>query len=292
MSAAPHTARGEPLAAAAGTAALALSGLRVSFDRNGPPALDLAELIVPAGQRLAVIGGSGAGKTTLLRAINGLVRPEVGEIRVLGETMAAGTLGRRAFRRRIGLVFQEFNLIERASVFHNVLAGRLGWMNPLASLAGIHSETDKALAIAAITDTGLGPFARRRADSLSGGQRQRVAIARVLAQAPDLICADEPVSNLDPALTADMIRLLAAACRARAATLVMVVHHPALARSIADRIIGLNAGRKVFDSAHGAMLDAAALHTIYGRDDIAWTQDGARRNERDDRDGRARHELA
>ena len=135
----------------------------------------------------------------------------------------------------------------------------------LPSLLGWFSDTDQALATTAITETGLADLALRRVDSLSGGQRQRVAIARVLAQDPDVLTADEPVSNLDPVLAADMLRLIAEAGQRRNATTIMVVHHPALAGKFAERVIGLAAGRIVYDSAQGDPLDAVALRAIYGR---------------------------
>ena len=247
------------------TEAVELRDVTVRYAAGDAPALAIDALTIPAGQRVAVIGGSGAGKTTLLRLVNGLVTADTGRVAVLGADPAGPAARRREYRRRTGFVFQEFNLIERASVYRNVLCGRLGWMGPLPSLLGWYSDTDKALAMKAIAETGLEPFAARRVDSLSGGQRQRVAIARTLAQDPELLAADEPVSNLDPVLSADMLALIAGAGARRGATLVMVVHHPALAQKHAQRIIGLAGGRIVHDSDTGAALDAVALRTIYGR---------------------------
>lgn len=245
--------------------AIALRDVLVSYGGDAAPALEIGELTVASGETVAIIGSSGAGKSTLVRLINGLLAPLSGEALVLGESVTGGAARRREFRRRIGCVFQEYNLVERASVYRNVLHGRLGWTHPSLSLFGWFSETDKAIALRAIEETGLASFAGRRADTLSGGQRQRVAIARALAQEPEVLTADEPVSSLDPVLTADMMALLADAAERRGASLVMIVHHPALARRHAGRILGLRDGRLVFDSATGAALDARAEREIYGR---------------------------
>ena len=247
------------------TAAVVLERATVRYGRGEVPAVDRISLSIPAGQRVAVIGPSGAGKTTLLRLVNGLIRPTAGRLAVLGVDLADGAARRREFRRRIGFVLQDFPLVERASVQRNVLCGRLGWTGGLAGLLGCFSETDRALAATAMEETGLADLARRRADSLSGGQRQRAAIARVLAQDPDLLTADEPVSNLDPVLATAMLRSLAGAGRRRGGTSVVAVHHPALAREFAERIVGMAAGRIVYDGDRDGPLDAAALRAIYGR---------------------------
>lgn len=247
------------------TDAIRLEGVKVRYDEHGGDVLDLEALSVPYGQRLAVIGTSGAGKTTLLRLINGLMTPVAGHIELLGVDLKSAEAGRREFRRRIGCIFQEYNLVERSSAYRNALCGRLGWAGPVASLVGLFSDTDRALAIKALGETGLEVLAHRRVDSLSGGQRQRVAIARALAQDPSLLCADEPVSSLDPVLAEEMLALIASSGARRGTTTVMIVHHPALAEKHAERIIGLAQGRIVYDSATDGKLDAVALRRIYGR---------------------------
>ena len=247
------------------TDAVTLEDVRHRYPSREDIALDIEGLRIAQGERVAIVGHSGSGKTTLLRMINGLVRPLSGRVEVFGVDLASAAARERAFRRRVGFVFQEFKLVERASVARNVRNGRLGWTGGLAGLMGWFPETDRALAMAAIEQTGLAPLARHRVDTLSGGQRQRVAIARVLAQAPDLVCADEPVSNLDPVLSADMLGLLADAGRRRGATVVTIVHHPALAARHAERIIGLAGGRIVHDGDARTPLDAVALRAIYGR---------------------------
>ena len=246
-------------------AAACVSGLRVRYAAEGPPALAIDALSVAAGERVAVIGPSGSGKTTLLRAVHGLVTPHSGAVVVDGIGAGSRAARSRDFRRRHAAIFQEFQLVERASVLGNVLCGRLGHASPVWSLLGRFSADDREAALAAIEATGLSDFVHRRADTLSGGQRQRVAVARALAQAPTLITADEPVSNLDPVIADDILRALLGAARDNAITVLAVVHHPALATAHADRVIGLTGGGIVYDSADGAPLDAAALRRIYGR---------------------------
>lgn len=245
--------------------AVRISGLRVRYASGGDPALSIDALSVASGERLAVIGPSGSGKTTLLRAVQGLVAPSGGTVEVDGIPTLSRAARSRAFRRRHAAVFQEFQLVERASVLGNVLCGRLGHAPVIRSVLGRFSAGDRRAALAAIEATGLREFAHRRVDTLSGGQRQRVAVARALAQAPDLITADEPVSNLDPVIADDILRAVMGSARERDIAVLAVVHHPALATAHTDRAIGLAEGRIVYDSADGAPLDASALRRIYGR---------------------------
>ena len=245
--------------------AVRISGLRVRYAPGEDPALSIDALSVAAGERLAVIGPSGSGKTTLLRAVQGLVAPGEGSVTVDGIRTLSSTARSRAFRRRHAAVFQEFQLVERASVLRNVLCGRLGHAPVMSSVLGRFGADDRAVALAAIEATGLSEFAHRRVDTLSGGQRQRVAVARALAQAPDLITADEPVSNLDPVIADDILRTVMGSAGDREIAVLAVVHHPSLATAHADRVIGLSEGRMVYDSADDPPLDAPALRRIYGR---------------------------
>lgn len=247
------------------TDAIRIKDVTVRYDQHGANVLDIESLSVPYGQRLAFIGTSGAGKTTLLRLINGLITPATGRVELLGVDLGSADARRREFRRRVGCIFQEYNLVERSSAYRNALCGRLGWAGPVASLLGVFSDTDRGLALSALRETGLESFAHRRVDSLSGGQRQRVAIARALAQDPELLCADEPVSNLDPILAEEMLALIANSGARRGATTIMIVHHPVLAEKHAERIIGLAGGRIAYDSVSDGPLDAVALRRIYGR---------------------------
>ncbi len=242
--------------------AVTLADVKVVYRPGGPPALEVPRLEIGQGERVAIIGPSGAGKTTLLRLINGFVRPDAGEVVIQGERATA--MRRRDLRRRIGYIFQDFRLIERASAFQNVLCGRLGRADPWLTLLGAFSAADREIAMKAIEEVGLAGLAAKRADSLSGGEQQRVAIARVLAQEAEIILADEPVSSLDPVLTGDILGLLVEVSERHGATLIMALHQPVLGQRHGTRIIGLNAGRSVFDGAPEE-LDSRVLADIYRR---------------------------
>ncbi|MEX2542256.1 MAG: ATP-binding cassette domain-containing protein [Trueperaceae bacterium] len=240
--------------------AIALSGIQVYYDDPGKAVLDIDRLTIPQGERVALIGSSGAGKTTLLRLINGYVHSATGSLHVLGYEKTAPNARRHDVR--VGFVFQSFNLVERATVFENVLWGRLGHAHAVASLFGHFSRHDKNIAMQAVDEVALRDQAAQRCDTLSGGQQQRVAIARVLAQEPEIILADEPVSSLDPALADDALNLLIEVSKGRTATLVMSLHQPDLARRYASRIIGLRAGRVVLDE-RADTLSEAAIRAVY-----------------------------
>ena len=238
-------------------------GLRVVL----PPAaviLDGIDLTVGQGEFVVVLGPSGAGKTTLLRAINRLVAPTAGTIRVAGRAVTgAGPAALREARRRMGMIFQQFNLVRRASVIDNVLAGRLGYVPPLPSLVGRFPRADRELALACLGQVGLAAMAGRRADKLSGGEQQRVAIARALAQEPSVILADEPTASLDPALTGSIMDILRRINVERGLTLVVSQHQLETALAYATRIVGLRRGRVCFDGAPGDVTPAVA-DAIYG----------------------------
>jgi phosphonate transport system ATP-binding protein len=246
------------------TPALTLEGVEARYPGAERPALAVDRLWVARGDRVAVIGPSGSGKTTLLRLLNGTLAGARGDVFVLGKRLVPGRRLPREQRRRIGMIFQDFALVERASVLDNVLFGRLGHAHPFLSLFGHFFERDRDIAGAAVREVGLLEQRGKRADALSGGQRQRVAIARVLAQEPEIILADEPVSNLDPALTDDILGLLTAASERRGATLIMALHQPRLATAHAKRVIGVSEGRIVLDEA-AARLSDDALRSVYGR---------------------------
>jgi phosphonate transport system ATP-binding protein len=240
-----------------------VAGLRVVL----PPAVravDGVDLTVAAGEFVVILGRSGSGKTTFLRAINRLVEPTAGSVRVAGRAVTgAGPAELRAARRRIGMVFQQFNLVRRASALDNVLAGRLGYVPPLPSLLGRFPARDRELALACLAQVGLAHLAARRADTLSGGEQQRVAIARALAQAPSVILADEPTASLDPALTADIMGILKRINVERGLTLVVSQHQLETALAYATRIVGFRAGRVAFDGPPAAVTPAVA-EAIYG----------------------------
>lgn len=261
---AQHTDREEQIPGPA----VSLHGIRVRYTPDDPPVLDIDALVIARGERVAIIGPSGAGKTTLLRVINGYVRPDARRATVLGTEITWQTSREQDVRRRVGFVFQDFNLIDRANTFRNVLWGRLGRVNPLWSLVGWFSDAEKHAAMKAIVEVNLAEQVTQRADTLSGGQQQRVGVARVLAQEAEIILADEPVSNLDPGLADDILGLLAEVAHRHGATLIMSVHQPALAQRYAERIVGLHHGRIAYDGRAGALNDEA-LRAIYGRTVIA-----------------------
>ena len=238
----------------------------VFFPDSVAPVVDIEHLRIVEGERVAVLGPSGAGKTTLLRMLNAQVRPTTGRVHVLDRNVTSNTRLPRSARRQVGFVFQSFNLVERATVLENVLCGRLGHLGP-ASLLGIYPRLDREAALAALDEVDLSSKANRRADSLSGGEQQRIGIARVIAQAPRLILADEPVSNLDPKLSDEILELIVSATERHGTTLVTTLHVPEQAQRYSERIIGMRRGRLVCDcSSH--KLDSNLLHSIYGRSEL------------------------
>lgn len=242
----------------------------LSFRHEGSEmrAIDQICLHITAGERVALLGPSGAGKTTLLTLLDGRLRNWRGRVAVLGvgqEPHRTPPLVRCA---DTGFIFQEFALVERSTVMRNVLNGRLGRMPAWRALLGITSSNDMEIAHSALDDCGILDLADRRVDSLSGGQRQRVAIARCLAQDPQLILADEPVSNLDPSRAAEILSLLTNAARARGATTVFSSHQPELARRFAHRVIGMRNGRIIFDLPTRE-LTADATAALYNEKDQA-----------------------
>jgi phosphonate transport system ATP-binding protein len=233
---------------------------------DGTQALTDVTFTVPDGEFLAVIGLSGSGKSTLLRCINRLIEPTSGEIwwnniqlsHVTGEEL------RRA-RRKIGMIFQHFNLVDRSSVLTNVLSGRLGYTNPLASVLGRFPAADVRRAHASLQRVGIGDKANNRADELSGGQRQRVGIARALMQEPEMILADEPVASLDPALAHSIMRHLQEINREDGITILCSLHFLDLVQQYSTRAIALNGGRLVFDGRPNEIDDARFIE-IYGQE--------------------------
>jgi phosphonate transport system ATP-binding protein len=242
-----------------------VEGLRVVL----PPdtvALYGADLAIAPGERVMIIGRSGAGKTTFLRSINRLVEPTAGTVRVAGRPVTgAGPVELRQARRQIGMIFQQFNLVRRASVLVNVLAGRLGYVPVLPSLLGRFPAGDRRLALESLAQVGMADLADRRADTLSGGEQQRVAIARALAQSPSVILADEPTASLDPQLTGSIMGILKRINEERGLTLVVSQHQLEAALEYGTRIVGFRSGRICFDGPPEALTPAAA-QTIYQQD--------------------------
>ncbi|MBU2955565.1 phosphonate ABC transporter ATP-binding protein [Marinobacter sp. F3R08] len=238
--------------------------------KTGDQALTNVSFSVPAGQVVGLIGPSGAGKSSLIRCINRLVEPSSGRI-YLGETELTKLSGRalRQARRRIGMIFQEYALVERLTVMENVLSGRLGYVSGWRSFLRRYPKTDIDQAFSLLERVGLGDHYNKRADELSGGQRQRVGIARALEQNPELLLADEPTASLDPKTSRQIMRLIQSVCREMNLPAIINIHDVVLAQNFADRIIGLQAGEVVFDGPPSA-LTHDVLTRIYGAED--WGQ--------------------
>ncbi|MGB9858753.1 MAG: phosphonate ABC transporter ATP-binding protein [Moorellaceae bacterium] len=215
--------------------------------RGSVQALSDINLEVQKGEFVALLGLSGAGKSTLLRCINGLVKPTTGEVTVAGFSINSHPKELRELRRRVAIIFQQFNLVKRLTVLDNVLCGRLSYCGVLLSCCRIFSATDRELAYHALARVGLGEKAFQRADQLSGGQQQRVGIARALVQQPEVLLADEPVASLDPESSRRVMDILASLNREEGLTLLISLHDPDLALEYASRIVGLRDGRVVLD---------------------------------------------
>src|SRR5690606_8157869 len=236
---------------------------------DGTVALKDVSFTVPDGEFLAVIGLSGSGKSTLLRCINRLIDPTEGEIIWNGVDLARleGADLRRA-RRKIGMVFQQFNLVKRSSVMTNVLAGRLGYTSPWRSITGRFSQEDRRRAMQAMERLGIANQAHKRADELSGGQQQRVGIARALMQEPEMILADEPVASLDPVLAHSILQHLERLNQEDHITVLCSLHYLDLVQRYATSVIGLREGRLVYEGSREDIrrMTDAEFKEIYGEE--------------------------
>ena len=233
---------------------------------GGTVALDGIDLTVPDGQFLAIIGLSGSGKSTLMRCVNRLIEPTSGRIVFDGvDVTAAKPDELRAVRRKIGMVFQQFNLVKRSSVLTNALTGRLGYVSPWPSLFHRFPQADMEKAAANLRRVGIAEKAAQRADTLSGGQQQRVGIARALMQEPKLILADEPVASLDPATAHSVLKHLEEVNKQDGITVVCSLHFLSLARRYADRVVALKSGKIAFDG-KPEEIDEERFREIYGED--------------------------
>ena len=233
---------------------------------GGLQALDKVSFEVPKGQFVAVIGLSGSGKSTLLRCINRLIDPTSGSVVWNGvdiTSLAEEEL--RAVRRKIGMVFQHFNLVNRSSVLTNVLAGRLGYVNPAWSLINRFPKEDIEKAMHQLERVSIADKAGYRADELSGGQQQRVAIARALMQDPEIILADEPVASLDPVLAHSIMQYLELINQEDGVTVLCSLHFLDLVHRYADRVVALNEGKLVFDGLPSE-IDDNKFKEIYGKE--------------------------
>ncbi len=235
--------------------------------KTGDRALKSISLEVPKGQVMALIGPSGAGKSTLIRCVNRLVEPTSGSVR-LGdmELTSLGAGGLRRARRRMGMIFQEYALVERLTVMENVQSGRLGYVGFWRSFLRRYPQNDVDEAFRLLERVGLDDMVDKRADELSGGQRQRVGIARALIQDPDLLLVDEPTASLDPKTSRQIMRLICELCEERELAAIINIHDVMLAQMFAQRIVGLQLGEIVYDGPPDG-LSAEVLTQIYGEED-------------------------
>jgi phosphonate transport system ATP-binding protein len=236
---------------------------------RGDQALSGVSFGVAAGEVVGLIGPSGAGKSTLIRCVNRLVEPTSGQVFLGDLELTRLSRGRlREARRRIGMIFQEFALVERLTVMENVLSGRLGYVSFWRSFLRRFPQADVEKAFQLLERVGLTEHVDKRADALSGGQRQRVGIARALEQDPELLLVDEPTASLDPKTSRQIMRLIAEICSERRLATVINIHDVALAQQFVGRIIGLRAGKIVYDGPPSG-LSQDTLVAIYGEED--WT---------------------
>ncbi len=245
---------------------LVIERLTKVYERGKVRALSEVSFEVAQGEFLVLIGLSGSGKSTLLRCVNRLVEPSSGRVILDGtDVTSLSTRSLRRTRRRIGMVFQQFNLVKRATVLQNVLAGRLGYVPTWRSLLGKFPRADHERAKRCLERVGLLDKMYARADELSGGQQQRVGIARALMQEPELLLADEPVSALDPATSHSVMQYIEQMNRDDGVTVVASLHFLSLARRYGTRIIALKDGQMVFDGPPAA-IDEAKFKEIYGEE--------------------------
>jgi phosphonate transport system ATP-binding protein len=254
---------------------LEIKDLTKSYDGK-TPVLRAVNLQIEGGEFVGVIGLSGAGKSTLLRCINRLIEPSAGEIRVpaslidakkdgaLIDVVRFGPGDLRLLRRKVGMIFQQFNIVKRLSVIDNVLAGGLGYQPALLSTLRIFSAAQRRRALINLKRVGLLAHAYKRADELSGGEQQRVAIARTLMQQPAMILADEPVASLDPKLSRVVLDILRRVCREDGITAIVSLHTLELTREYADRVVGLKHGEVAFDGPIKELSDAL-VESVYQR---------------------------
>ena len=238
---------------------LEIKSLRKNFE-SGTEALKGVDLKINKGEFVSILGPSGSGKTTLLRSINGLENIDDGEIFL--DNKKIDRIYLPEVQKKTGMIFQEFNLIDRMSVIDNVLTGRLGYMNTFTSLFRMFSKKDVGRSIEFIEKVGLKDFANKRVDQLSGGQRQRVGIARALMQEPEMLLVDEPTSSLDPKIAGEMMELIKGIANELNIPVLCNIHNIELAKQFANKILGLQDGKKKFDDVT-AKLTNDVLQDLY-----------------------------
>ncbi len=244
-------------------ATLEVNELRIRYTRSGPEILKGVSFKVEKDDFFAIIGPSGAGKSTLIRCINRLVEPNSGDVLLNGKNITRmGKRELRAARRSMGMIFQEFNLVERMSVMDNVLSGRLGYIGTLRSFLRWYPKSDIQRALGLLDKVGLAEFVDKRADELSGGQRQRVGIARAIIQHPQLLLVDEPTSSLDPKIARDVMGMIKTMSQEAGVPVLCNIHDVQLALDFSNKVIGLQDGFKKFEGPTGTV-DQSTLEEIY-----------------------------
>ena len=241
---------------------------------GGRCALDSINLTIEQGTIVSVIGSSGAGKTTFIRCINRLIDCTAGTVEIDGEALQKMPSRRlKQLRRKIGMIFQNYNLVERLTVLENTLHGCLGALPLYRSLFGLYPQKERAQALAILEELGLSDYLYQRCTDLSGGQKQRTGIARALMQNPEILLCDEPVSSLDPQNAQDILDYIEKIVRTRNLTCIMNLHHVEYAKRYSDRIIGLGNGKVVFDG-KPEELSEEALHAIFSSGSHTEKKDG------------------
>lgn len=241
---------------------LEVKNLDKSYQKDLPTLSDISFSVKP-GTFVAIIGPSGAGKTTILRSLNQLIKDDSGEILIDGDDIRSANKAQlRKHRRQIGMVFQNYNLVERLTVIENVLHGRLGYKSTLAGVLGRYTKEEKEEAMSLLEKVGLEDFALQRCSELSGGQKQRVGIARSLIQHPKAILCDEPIASLNPASAQTVMQLLKDLTDEYNLICVANLHQINMAKKYADQIIGIRKGHLVFDEA-ADLLSEDILRTLY-----------------------------
>ncbi|EGO64219.1 phosphonate ABC transporter ATP-binding protein [Acetonema longum] len=220
-------------------------------------------LTIPPSDFCVILGRSGMGKSTLLRCMNGLVLPYEGSVAVCGQQLSREKTVLRHIRRRTGMIFQNYNLVNRLTALENVMCGMLPGMPFHRAMLGLFTAEETARGLALLREVGLEGFADHRADRLSGGQKQRVGIARALAQNPEIILADEPVASLDPVTSGEILNLLKAINRKNGLTVIVSLHQIELARTYGERIIALLEGKVAIDKPAGQLTEGD-IGRIYG----------------------------
>jgi phosphonate transport system ATP-binding protein len=243
--------------------ALEVKNLKIRYNRSGPEVLKGISFNVEPEDFFAIIGPSGAGKSTLIRCINRLVEPNSGDVFLNGKNITQmGKRKLRKARRNMGMIFQEFNLVERMSVMDNVLSGRLGYVGNFRSLLRFYPKSDIQNALELLDRVGLSDFVDKRADELSGGQRQRVGIARALIQKPQLLLVDEPTSSLDPKIAKEVMGMIKELSREAGVPVLCNIHDVQLALEFSNKVIGLQDGIKKFEGPTH-QVDKNTLEEIY-----------------------------